>query len=133
MIPKKGQRAYISGAISSIPNFDDVKKMFREAERQLEQLGYVPVSPLNSGLPKEATWGEHMKADTAMLCTCDFVVFLPTWRNSRGAKSEMRNAIDFGMPLMKFSQPKRQIEKTPEGCYKYTEPEIRLETLNIKL
>lgn len=56
----KKKKIYISGPISGLP-FDKVEEAFNGAEFRLLEQGYQPVNPLDNGLPRDASWKEHMK------------------------------------------------------------------------
>ena len=38
--------------------------------------GYDPVNPFKNGLPDEAHWRVHMRADIALLLACDYIYML---------------------------------------------------------
>ena len=76
-------KIYISGPISGY-DLDERKRTFEEIENCLSH-GYKVFNPLKNGLPDDATWKEHMRADMRMLTDCDAIVFLLGGRNRRGA------------------------------------------------
>ncbi len=43
------------------------------AKERLESQGYDPVNPFDNGVPDNAHWREHMRADIAMLLKCDAI------------------------------------------------------------
>ena len=59
-------KVYISGAIAHY-NIDERKGAFLDAENRLRAMGFNPVNPFKNGLPDEAHWREHMRADIALL------------------------------------------------------------------
>ena len=59
-------KVYISGAIAHY-NIDERKGAFANAEQNLRNMGFSPVNPFKNGLPDEAHWREHMRADIALL------------------------------------------------------------------
>jgi len=85
-------KVYISGKISGLP-YDEVERNFKEAEIRLQEEGYETVNPLDSGLPVESTWKEHMKADIKMLMDCDTIYLLKNWKDSVGATIEQKIAV----------------------------------------
>lgn len=80
-------KTYISGQITGL-QYDKVDEKYRNAENELRKLGHEPVSPLNNGLPADASWSEHMIADINLLKDCDAIYMLPDWINSYGARIE---------------------------------------------
>ena len=106
-------RIYISGQITGLP-YPIAVKRFAVAARQLSELGHHPVNPIYNGLPRDATWAEHMRADLAALKACDGVCMLRGWERSRGAQIERHVALKRGMPIYTFSEDRRLIPLTDE-------------------
>ena len=102
---------YISGRITGLP-YPIVVKRFAVAARRLSELGHHPVNPIYNGLPRDATWAEHMRADLATLKTCDGVCMLRGWERSRGAQIERHVALKRGMPIYTFSEDRQLIPLT---------------------
>lgn len=94
-------KVYISGPISGLL-YEEVEKVFNEAEIRLQEQGYEVVNPLNNGLPRESTWNEHMRADLKLLLDCDAIYMLNGWEYSKGASLEYDLAIDLGFKLIHF-------------------------------
>ena len=94
-------KVYISGPITGLP-YEEVEKAFNEAETRLKEQGYEVVNPLNNGLPTNATWNEHMRADLKLLLDCDAIYMLNGWEYSKGASLEYDLAIDLGFKLIHF-------------------------------
>lgn len=94
-------KVYISGPISGLP-LEAVYNNFTNAEVQLLEQGYEVVNPLNNGLPTNATWSEHMRADLKLLLDCDAIYMLNGWEYSKGASLEYDLAIDLGFKLIHF-------------------------------
>ena len=94
-------KVYISGPISGLP-LETVYNNFTNAEVRLLEQGYEVVNPLNNGLPTNATWNEHMRADLKLLLDCDAIHMLNGWEYSRGASLEYDLAIDLGFKLIHF-------------------------------
>lgn len=92
------KKIYISGPISGLP-LETVYNNFTNAEVQLLEQGYEVVNPLNNGLPSNATWEEHMRADLKLLLDCDAIYMLEGWEKSRGARIEYALAIDLKMDI----------------------------------
>jgi hypothetical protein len=92
---------YISGPISN-PDPERVKAnkaKFSEAESILRELGHEPVNPVNNGLPDDASWAQHMRADIKMMMGCTHVAVLPGWEESKGANLEVYLAGQMEMPV----------------------------------
>lgn len=109
------QKVYISGAITG-HHMEDVEARFERAKKMLEKVNCEPVSPLENGLPPNATWEAHMARDLEMLSECDAVFMLDGWEHSRGCQIEFRTAIEHRISII-FEQ-KRNNENN--GLHKVT-------------
>lgn len=94
-------KVYISGPITGLP-LETVYNNFTNAEVQLLEQGYEVVNPLNNGLPTNATWNEHMRADLKLLLDCDAIYMLDGWTNSKGAEIEFNLAFDLRINIIKI-------------------------------
>ena len=99
MEEKEKKKVYVSGAIAHY-NIDERKGAFTSAERYLSLKGYEPVNPFKNGLPDEAHWREHMRADIALLLGCDYIYMLQGWELSKGAKQELDVASSCGNKVL---------------------------------
>lgn len=79
--------AYISGAITSDPNY---KQKFANAQTVLEYLGYVVLNPTST--PLGLHYHEYMDIDLLLVEIADTLVMLPDWKKSPGAKIERYHA-----------------------------------------
>ena len=93
------KQVYISGAIAHY-DMTERKKAFAKAEETLTAQGYNPVNPFKNGLPDEAHWREHMRADIALLLACDYIYMLKDWELSKGAKLELDVASSCGIKVL---------------------------------
>ena len=120
-----GQKAYISGPITPILDFDreELKGRFRSAEKWLKEHwpGFDYVNPLyvqpgcedlpcrygppTHGLDRHA-WECYMRGDIKALTECDHIILLPGWELSRGAKVERDLALHLGLTpwFMEFNE-----------------------------
>lgn len=95
------KKVYISGAIAG-HDLAGRKAAFKAAERELSEMGFDPVNPFDNGLPDEAHWREHMRADIALLVQCDLIYMLRGWELSKGAKLEHDVATSCGIKVLKY-------------------------------
>ena len=49
----------------------------------LSLIHIYPVNPFRNGLPDEAHWRAHMRADIALLLACDYIYMLKDWELSK--------------------------------------------------
>ena len=92
-------KIYISGPIAHY-DLHERKHAFLMAKERLESLGYDPVNPFDNGVPDNAHWREHMRADIAMLLKCDAIFMLPGWELSKGCKLELDVASSCGIAVI---------------------------------
>lgn len=88
-------KVYISGQITGLP-IEEARERFEEAQIHLEEQGCKVFNPLENGLPADATWEEHMKADIKILMECDAIYLLNNWKDSKGARIERDIAVALG-------------------------------------
>lgn len=93
------EKCYISGAIAH-HDMEERKGAFAEAEERLRRLGMEPVNPFRNGLPEEAHWREHMRADIRLLLDCEYIYMLEGWELSKGAKLELDVASSCGIKVL---------------------------------
>lgn len=93
------KKIYISGPIAH-HDLQERKSVFHFAENKLMHLGYEPINPFNNGLPDEADWRKHMKADMTLLAECDAIYLLKGWYTSKGSKLELDVASSCGMEVV---------------------------------
>ena len=99
---------YISGPMKNMT--DGNMAAFDEAEKQLKQLGFDVLNPhkiceeLNIRffeMGKVPEYEDYLKEDIIqMLSKCDKVLVLPGWRQSKGSKLEIANAIACGLDVV---------------------------------
>lgn len=92
-------KVYISGAIAHY-DMEERKEAFSDAEMRLRGKGFNPVNPFKNGLPDEAHWREHMRADIRLLLDCEFIYMLQGWELSKGAKLELDVASSCGIKVL---------------------------------
>lgn len=76
-------KIYIAGKITGDKRY---KAKFRDAAKALEAVGHVVLNPAT--LPDGLTDGDYMRITLAMLEAADLAVFLPDYRESKGALVE---------------------------------------------
>lgn len=104
--------AYISGAITSDPNY---RQKFADAEMVLDHLGYSVLNP--TILPDGLTYDEYMAIDLRFVEAADTLVMLPDWIRSHGAPIERNHALKLGKRIIPYLGLDTQLpltEKTQE-------------------
>lgn len=95
---KKIEKVYISGPISG-HNQEKCRQLFGIASVLLEGLGFVPVNPMENGLPFDADTHDHMRRDFNLLLSCDAIFMMKGWLHSAGCKLEFDMATAIGLPV----------------------------------
>lgn len=90
-------KVYISGPMTGYPEHN-YPAFHKEAEKW-RAAGFEVVNPAELNTP-EKDWQECMRRDIAVLTTVDAIVLLPGWENSRGARLELRIAMELGMRVI---------------------------------
>lgn len=92
-------RVYISGPIAHY-DLEERKKTFAAAKHRLRKSGFLPVNPMDNGLPQPGDWREHMRADIANLLRCQYIYLLPDWQYSKGCRLELDVAMSCGLHIL---------------------------------
>ena len=95
----KKEKVYISGAIAH-HDIEERRRAFGDAARFLDLKGFEPVNPFDNGVPEDADWREHMRADIANLVCCGYIYMLKGWELSKGAKLELDVASSCGIKVL---------------------------------
>lgn len=88
-------RLYLCGPMSGLPDYN--YPAFHAAAALLREIGYKVTNPAENGLPPDAPWSDHMRADIKAMMDCDAVAVLPEHERSRGAMVEVNLARILGM------------------------------------
>ena len=85
-------KIYISLPISG-RKMDEVRNDSENAKAKIEELGHVPVSPLDVSPNPDAPYSEHIGKDISALLECDAIVLLKGFDVSRGCLLEREAAL----------------------------------------
>lgn len=95
---------YISGPMTGYPKYN--YERFEEVATWLREMGLKVMSPHENEWPKghekmeeSRLWGEMMKKCAEQMKQCSGIIMLQGWPQSRGAKSELKDAMDVGWPV----------------------------------
>jgi hypothetical protein len=92
----EGLKLYICGRITGDA---DYQAKFLDAENKLYEAGFRPVNPA-ARVPADTDWNQAMREAISLMLQCDGVALLPDWKESRGAKIEVRLSIDLDITFM---------------------------------
>jgi len=95
-------RLYVSGPMTGIVDFN--YPAFESACIALRASGYDVVSPHEVDPSLGGGWREYMRADIALLVTCDAVATLDGHENSKGAKLENHIAAELNMAIKPLAE-----------------------------
>lgn len=91
-------RAYIAGPMTGLPNLN-FPAFHREAQKWRD-LGHEVVNPAELNPDHTMPWAECMRRDIAALVTCDTIVLLPGYKQSKGASLELTIAKNLGLEVV---------------------------------
>ena len=93
-------RIYISGPITGTENY---LEHFKAAEDYWTSKGFSCINPaaLDTVLPKDLSYEEHMDIDMHLMDMCDTIYLLKGWENSRGANREYGYALGKEFTIIK--------------------------------
>lgn len=90
-------RVYIAGPMTGLPDLNF--PAFNALAAELRAQGLHVENPAEHGVVEGATWADYMHFDLTRIATCEAVHLLPGWSKSKGARLEVRIAVDLGMEL----------------------------------
>lgn len=93
-------RAYLSGPMSGLPEMN--YPAFNAEASRLRALGFHVENPAEN--PEQSSWEDYMKAAIIQMLSCDVVVMLPGWSESRGALIERELALRLGLKVISAGQ-----------------------------
>ena len=99
---------YISGPITGTTDYEE---RFNKAADALRKMDMRPVNPVEIGKmvqrrfpDREITFEEYMTEDLKALITCDGIMMLPGWKDSKGAVVEHYVAKACGKTFVKIKE-----------------------------
>lgn len=93
---KLPRRIYLAGPMSGLP--DSNYPAFHAEAARLRELGYHVENPAESPKPVPETWENYMRLGLAQMLTCEALVLLPGFLDSKGAMLELSVATKLCMP-----------------------------------
>ena len=94
------KKIYISGKITGL-DLDVAKRSFDNAKKEVEQMGFTPVSPFDLKHDKNESWHEYMRTDIKALVECDYLYLMNNFITSKGAKLELEIANRIGLEIIR--------------------------------
>jgi hypothetical protein len=104
------KRVYISGPMTDVDGFEDA---FDRAEEALIKAGFSVINPANISQDesilegvrqlvggKSAEWVAYIFRDLVFILSCNYILLLPGWTESLGAKIEFFFAARLGLKAM---------------------------------
>lgn len=95
---KSQERWYVAGPMTGYPDLNF--PAFHRAAADLRALGHHVENPAEINPMIGADWADCMRADIRHLVTCDAILTLPGWTESRGASLEVHIAQALGMRIL---------------------------------
>lgn len=94
----KIKRTYICGPVSGY-DYHERFERFEKEEEEIFRHGEIPVNPMKNGLGKDADWHMHMAIDRNLIMTCQKMIVLPYYEDSRGCNEEIELASNLGLDI----------------------------------
>ena len=95
---------YLAGPMTGYPEFNF--PAFKTAARDIDEMGVSAVYCTAFGIPpapEEARpWSDYLRDALRLMLSCNAVVVLPGWRESKGARLEVHVALELGMPVVEY-------------------------------
>lgn len=101
---------YLAGPMTGLPDFN--RPAFNVAAQALREAGYTVFNPVDNGVPAEADWPIHMRADIKQLMECHHLATLPGVEHSKGAQLELHIAKQLGMRIASVNEWLLMMETT---------------------
>ena len=96
--PRNRNRAYLAGPMTGHVDYN--YPAFHQAAAYYRAMGVDIVSPAELHCEDfSKTWAEYLTANLAALDTCETIILLLGWQDSRGAKMELCRAIEHGLEI----------------------------------
>ena len=89
------KRVYIAGPMTGLPDFNF--PAFNAEAARLRALGWEVENPAENRTPPSGEWIDYMRLALPQLMTCDFILLLPGWQESKGACVEKKVANAMGI------------------------------------
>lgn len=92
------ERVYIAGPMTGLPSLNF--PAFEAEAKRYRARGCHVENPAEINPDVTKPWEECMRLDIPRMLTCDTVVMLPGWQQSKGAKIEHDLALALGMAIV---------------------------------
>jgi sulfur relay (sulfurtransferase) complex TusBCD TusD component (DsrE family) len=92
--------------MTGIPEFN--YQAFNKKAAELRALGHHVENPAENQEPQCRSWLGYMRMAIVQLVSCDAVVMLRGWENSRGARIEHQLASSLGLEILYQDGDKRE-------------------------
>ena len=93
-------RIFISGPMTGYENFN--YPAFNAAATKLRFAGHHVENPAENPAPACGSWVAYMELSLAQLVTCNAIVLLPGWEQSKGARLEYAVARAMGLKQLEL-------------------------------
>lgn len=114
--PRAGfaRRIYIAGPMTGMPELNF--PAFRATAATLRGMGIDAVNPAEINADPSAAWTDCLRKDIAQLLTCEAILLLPGWEESRRARLELHVAKKLGMAIYYSLSEMRELAPLPPNA-----------------
>lgn len=85
------KKIFISGQVTGLENYQEVKARFANVEQRLRDMGYQVFNPCRY-VAEGTEWTEAMCICIGLLVKCDVIYMLQGYQSSSGARFELETA-----------------------------------------
>src|SRR5690554_148008 len=101
ILPSKNlPKVYIAGKVTGIE--EEAYVLFNEVEQALIKEGYEAINPMKLPHDHDKSWEAYMKECISILTSCDYIILLPNWKDSKGARLEQAIAYNLKIKEIKL-------------------------------
>lgn len=90
---------FVSGKMTGLPGYNHTA--FHQVTAQLRAQGYTVLNPAEiAGGDTTLPRAHYLRECLRMVADADAIVVLPNWRDSKGARQEVFNGLEIGIPIL---------------------------------
>lgn len=110
-------KVYIAGPMTGLPEFNF--PAFDKAQAELENKGLMVVNPAKLADHTDKPWAWYMRNSLKAMLDCNAIYLLPGWEKSRGARLELKIALELGFVAKEYVNGKFQLLEIRFGKIKW--------------
>lgn len=93
------KKCYISGKITGL-SIEEYTREFEQAKKEVEEMGYIPVSPIDLPHEHDKEYSSYMKEDLIEMLKCDYIYLIQNYVSSNGCRIEYKLSLEVGIGII---------------------------------